>query len=400
MNRAFLAVCLVLAGASVSACSDSSQGVSPSTGTPLSSVLGEVGSTGFERALSPRPFVFPADHGPHPSFRTEWWYFTGNLEGTGGAGSDDGDGDRYGFQLTFFRSALSPSPPPRASRWAANQIFLAHFAVTDGRGRRFHSAERYARGALDLAGANASPFEVWVGDWRATSVEKTGDRFLPLELRARARPDRDDDTEGGEVAIALKLTEGKPAVLQGDRGLSVKSAATGNASFYYSMTRLPATGTVTLGGRARAVVGDVWLDREWSTSALSASQVGWDWFALQLADGRDLMFYQLRRRDGTSDPASAGSLIARDGSVLRLRREDVRLEPVGSWSSPRSGARYPAAWRLAVPSQGIDVEIRPLLPDQELEVSFRYWEGAVEVRERGALRGRGYVEMTGYDERR
>lgn len=377
-----LAIVLVLLA--VCACRKANDVRPSDLGTPLSSVLGTEGSSGFERALTVRPFSFPADHGPHPTFRTEWWYFTGNL--------GDREGERYGFQLTFFRSALVADPPKRRSQWAANQIYLAHFAVTDAKAQRFFSAERYARVALDLAGAIDSPFEVWAGAWRAKSVDRS---FLPLTLAA--------SQGAGEnaVAIDLRIAPGKPPVLQGDHGLSLKSVgpdAVPNASYYYSMTRLPASGTLTLDGREREVAGTAWLDREWSTSALASNQVGWDWFALQLDDGRDLMYYQLRRRDGTSDPTSAGSLTDARGRAVPFRRESVALTPRGEWQSPRSGARYPTAWRLAVPTHGLDLELIPLLADQELDVSFRYWEGAVEVRDartRTPL-GRGYIEMTGY----
>jgi len=203
----------------------------------------------------------------------------------------------------------------------------------------------------------------------------------------------------GDVAIDLLLQPGKPPVLQGERGLSRKSARPGDASYYYSLTRMPPAGSVRVGGERFLVTGDSWMDREWSTSSLAADQVGWDWFALQLADGSDLMLYRLRRRDGTVDPASSGTLIAPDGTSRPLAFADLQVESAGEWRSPRSGIRYPARWRVRVPGEGLDFEVRPLLADQELDVSIRYWEGAVEVAgsRRGApVRGRGYVELTGY----
>jgi predicted secreted hydrolase len=207
----------------------------------------------------------------------------------------------------------------------------------------------------------------------------------------------------GDVAIDLLLRPGKPPVLQGERGLSRKSAEPGNASYYYSLTRMPTAGTVRIGGERFAVTGASWMDREWSTSSLGKDQVGWDWFSLQLADGWDLMLYRLRRKDGTADPASSGTLIGPDigpdGGSRRLNLAEFQIEGSGEWRSPRSGAEYPTRWRVRVPGEDLDLDVRPLLADQELDVSFRYWEGAVEIT--GTHRGRpveghGYVELTGY----
>jgi predicted secreted hydrolase len=225
---------------------------------------------------------------------------------------------------------------------------------------------------------------VWVKDWTAD-----GNPVLPMHLKAAE----------GDVAIDLLLQAGKPPVLQGDHGLSRKGAEPGNASYYYSLTRLPAAGTVRVGGERFAVNGDAWMDREWSTSSLAADQVGWDWFALQLADGSDLMLYRLRRSDGAADPASSGTAIALDGTSRPLGLADFQVESRGVWRSSRSGARYPESWRIRVPGEGLDLDVRPLLVDQELDVSIRYWEGAVEIsgtRRGAAVRGHGYVELTGY----
>ena len=327
---------------------------------------------GFARAPAPRPLVFPEDHGPHPDFRTEWWYYTGNLKTAAGR--------HVGFQLTFFRVALSPNEELRESAWAMRQLYVAHFAVTDTAGGRFHAASRSSRAALGLAGAQAAPFRVWVESWSAE-----GERGA-TRLRAQE----------GDVAIDLSVSPSKPVVLQGDRGLSRKGPEPGNASLYYSFTRMPARGTVRLGGETLEVSGEAWMDREWSTSALSAGVEGWDWFAVQFDDGRELMFYLLRRRDGTVDPFSAGTLVAADGTARRLEAADVRIETLAHWTSPRSGVRYPARWRLSVPSAELRLEIEPRLADQELRVGPRYWEGAVGVA--GSRAGQGYVELVGYGE--
>jgi predicted secreted hydrolase len=330
---------------------------------------------GFARALAPRLFSFPSDHGPHPDFRTEWWYYTGNLRTAAGR--------HVGFELTFFRVALAPGSELRASAWATRQLYVAHFAVTDTAGRRFHVFSRSSREALGLSGASASPYRVWVEGW---SAEGDGS-----SARLRAGD--------GDVALDLELSAAKPVVAQGDRGLSRKGREPGNASFYYSLTRMPARGVVRLGRETLEVSGEAWMDREWSTSALGPDLAGWDWFAVQLDDGRDLMFYLLRRRDGAIDPFSAGTLVAADGTAHALEAGDVRVETLAHWTSARSGVRYPARWRLDVPSAALRLELEPRLADQELIVGTRYWEGAVSVAGSAgdrAIAGQGYVELVGY----
>jgi len=232
----------------------------------------------------------------------------------------------------------------------------------------------------------AEVFRVWLKDWAAAA---SGGPVFPLHLRAAA----------GEVALDLRLLQGKPAVLQGDRGLSRKSAELGNASYYYSLTRLPAAGTLRVGDERLVVTGAAWMDREWSTSSLGRDQVGWDWFALQLSDGSDLMLYQLRRRDGTADPTSSGTLVGPAGRSRSLAPSDFALEVLDQWTSPDSGIRYPARWRLRAPSELLDLVVSPRLADQELDLAFRYWEGAVALEGTRAGRpvsGQGYAELTGY----
>jgi predicted secreted hydrolase len=346
----------------------------------VTALLGGEDPGGFARATAPRDFRFPEDHGPHPEFRHEWWYFTGNLRAPGGR--------RFGYQLTFFRFALSPDLPDRGSRWGTNQAYMAHFAVTDAQGNRFRFFERTGRGALDIAGATARPFRVWLDDWSAEGADAS---TLPVRLRA---------AEGG-TSVDLVLDSARPIVLQGDRGFSRKGTAPGNASYYYSMTRLATRGYVRVEGASFPVEGSSWLDREWGTSSLETGQSGWDWFALQLSDGRDLMFYRLRRGDGGADPFSAGTLVLPDGSFRPLSPDDVRIEVLDQWRSPESGARYPSRWRLRLPSESLELEVVPRVADQELRTAVRYWEGAVGVRgtSRGEpVEGDGYVELTGYGE--
>jgi predicted secreted hydrolase len=360
------------------------QGLDDSTGPPssgaaplsLESLLGDPDTEGYARARAVRPFRFPQDHGPHPAYRSEWWYFTGNLEDAGGR--------HFGYQWTVFRFALRPDAGERASAWAARQVYMGHFTVTDVDGEHFYSFERLTREALGLAGAQAAPFRVWIEDWSVAANEATGGWRLQAAAPA--------------VDIDLELEPLKPVVLQGDRGLSRKSATPGNASYYYSVPRLATRGTLTLGDRQYAVHGSSWLDREWSTSALDAGQVGWDWFGLQLADETELMFYRLRRRDGSVDPHSGGSFVDAQDHTQRLAADEVELTVLETWDSPRGG-RYPARWRLQVPSLELDLDIRPLLADQELDLSVRYWEGAVRITGHRAgqpVAGYGYAELTGY----
>jgi predicted secreted hydrolase len=283
--------------------------------------------------------------------------------------------------------ALAPTVAPRRSAWRARDAYLAHLALSDIEAGRFHAVDRWARGALDLAGAAGDPLQVWVGDWVAETQASGG---WPLRLRAGEK----------DFGIDLALSAGKPLVLQGERGLSRKSAEPGNASYYYSLTRMPVSGTVRLGGTVLPVEGLAWMDREWSTSALGPDQVGWDWFALQLDDGRELMLYRLRQRDGSIAPESGGSLVAADGTARSLGRDAVEVVVMDRWTSPRGGTRYPALWRIRVPSAGLDIVVTPRLRDQELDLAVRYWEGAVRVdgtADGRAVGGSGYVELVGYD---
>lgn len=341
----------------------------------LSELLGKDADAGFARALTPRAFTFPADHGPHPEFRNEWWYVTGNL--------DDEDGQRFGFELTIFRFALAPTVPASESAWRTNQVFIAHLAVTDAGNERFYVAQRYSRGAVGLAGAQAQPFRVWIDDWEMAELS-------PASWRLRA-----SDTEFG---INLELTSMKPPVLNGVDGLSQKSADRGNASYYYSITRLQTEGTFRIGERTYRVSGLSWLDREWSTSGLAADQAGWDWFALQLGDGSELMLYGLRKTNGMRDAASAGMFVAADGIASHLNDNDVEVTVLDTWVSPEGGT-YPARWLLRAPILGLELTVTPVLADQELFTTVRYWEGAVDIagkRDGLPVEGRGYVELTGY----
>jgi predicted secreted hydrolase len=409
MRRTAVVFGAALAVASVSACREASQTASagtaePSSGLDVVAVLGGP-SEGFLRAERPREFSFPADHGPHDGFRTEWWYVTGNL-----AAVDD-PGRKFGFQLTFFRNALSPpsgaaadpalvvdspnSSNSTTSHWRADRVWMAHLAISDEAGGRFRFTERFAREALDLAGATtAGGTRVHLGDWRLEGAASFPERAVAWATGS-------DGTVGGIGGIGLDLgfTAEKAPVLQGEHGLSRKGAAEGNASYYYSVSRLATRGRLTLDGRDVDVAGLAWLDREWSTSSLEPSLAGWDWFALQLDDASEVMFYRLRGKDGSTSRFSAGSFVAPDGATTPLGAADVELVPETWFESSDGARRYPSRWRFRAPELGLDLLLTPRVVDQELRVSVRYWEGAVHIegsRAGAAIRGAGFVEMTGY----
>ncbi len=344
-----------------------------------------VDDAGFARAEPPASLSFPAADGPHDDYQTEWWYFTGNLTAE--------TGEHFGYQLTFFRRALQPADEraARDSTWATEQVYLAHFALTDVTGRDHYATERLSRGAAGLAGAQAAPFRVWLDDWSVTAVEDNAlsDVGAPVRLRANA----------GDVSLDLVLRNTKPPVLQGENGYSQKGPDPGNASYYYSLTRMDAEGKVTSGGRSYTVDGLGWMDHEFSTSALGAEQVGWDWFSLQLDDDTELMAFRLRRADGSVDAFSSGTLVAADGSSRTLGPDDFTITPTGEWRSPHTGGVYPNGWRVAVPSAQLDLTLTPYLDDQEMLLSYTYWEGAVKIEGTHAgapVAGNGYVELTGY----
>ena len=370
----------------------------------LARVLGG-SSDGFEVAVQPREFRFPEDHGPHRRFRAEWWYFTGRMQAPGPTPRE------FGFQLTFFRFAMRPSrtgPEDAAqdsaakdmaakgiaagknatratSSWRTNEVWMAHFAVTDAAAGTFHAAEQFARGgAVGLAGVHADPLTVYLRNWQFRTHDDAG---FPWRLRA---------ADAG-VKLEVVLNSAEPIVLQGERGLSRKSAGRGNASYYYSMPRLRGTGIVQVDGRSFAGPVEAWLDREWSTSALANDQLGWDWFGLQLADDRELMLYGLRRADGTWDRFSAGMLVDANGDTTVLGVDDFELNP-GEPTKLLSGRAYPLSWRIKVPAGRIDANVRAVMAEQEHGGRFPYWEGLVRVTDdAGNALGAGYLEMTGYD---
>ena len=345
----------------------------------------------FAQPLEPMAFTFPADHGPHEEYRTEWWYYTGNVQ--------DATGNPYGFQLTFFRNAISPDEPQRASTLATNDIYMAHFAVTDGAGDKHYSFDRYSRGAGGLAGATGEPiFDVWLEDWRAMQVEPG---VMRLTAQAGTGADSEDE-DATPVAIDLVLRETREPILHGDRGLSPKGPERGNANYYYSLVQLDTDGTITLDGETSEVSGLSWMDHEFGTSTLSNQTRGWDWFSVQLENDAILMFAEFHDGLGRNRSALEGTLVYPDGRQVSLNDEDFDMRATGEWTSPRTGITYPNGWEAVFPGEQIELTITPLIRDQEMDVDFVYYEGATEITGTMAgepVQGIGFVELTGYGDR-
>lgn len=338
---------------------------------------GTMDITGYTRAIDAYAWEFPRDFGAHPDFQTEWWYYTGNL-------STD-DGRRFGFQFTVFRRAITPQTESSPSEWRTNQVYLAHFTVSDIAGETFYDSERFSRSSADLAGATVDPrYRVWVEDWQ---IIAQNDDASQVRIQADA----------GTFAIDLLLDQTKAPALQGDQGLSHKSSDAGNASYYYSLSRLETAGTIRIGEETFAVDGLTWKDHEFSTSALGTGALGWDWFGLIFDDNTELMVGQIRLVDGGLEPAFGGMMVYADGTTEYLPSSQFTIRATGSWTSPHTQAVYPSGWEITVnTTQGeFTIVVTPLLLDQELaNTEPRYWEGAVQIS--GDKTGYGYAELTGY----
>ncbi len=339
-------------------------------------------SDGWKQATGPRAWDFPRDHGSHPEYRTEWWYFTGNLSDNTGTGS------RYGYQLTFFRQGIRSKLPNPSGPWDIRDVYLGHFAISDIAKKKFQYAERISRSGPGLAGASTENLHVWLLDWSA--------RMTMSGIILKARHDR--------MEVDLTLMPRKPLVFHGQNGLSRKGHGEGQASYYTSFTHLETNGFLKTSSNTRiAVNGQSWFDHEFGSNQLTAEQKGWDWFSLSLSDGRDIMIYFLRRTDGTIEPASSGTLVEADGTTRHLNLPEISVKVLERWKSPRSGGHYPSRWAIQIPSAGIDLTIAPSLADQELvtkgSTGVTYWEGAISGQ--GASQSRsvtcqGYAELTGY----
>lgn len=342
---------------------------------------------GYPPITGPCSIAFPRDHGAHPDYRVEWWYYTGNLR--------SGDGERFGFQLTFFRIRTTPAAaenkwPEERSAWRTSQLYAAHAALSDIADGRFHHAERMSRSALELAGTRErdGDFEVYVNGWRATITPETH------KLLA--------DTP--DFSFELELTPQKSPVLHGDSGYSRKGEQSDEASCYYSVTRLEAGGKVTVGGREKMVSGTAWMDHEFSSAPLSPTLAGWDWFGLQFQDGSDLMIYLMREKSGQFSPVSSGTYVEKDGKAMHLTVEDFHVSTPSTWKSPHSGAIYPSVRVLEIFPLGLRITIVPNMEDQEVQspetTGVTYWEGSVDAGGNGrggqSVSAEGYAEMTGY----
>lgn len=339
------------------------------------------GGDEWAKVIGPRVWTFARDHGAHPEYRTEWWYFTGNLY-------DDAHA-RYGYQLTFFRQGIRRNRSNSTSPWDVRDLYLAHCAITDVAKGKFRSLERISRAGPGLAGARTEGMDLWLLNWFA----KMKGSLIYLGAR-------DDQME-----LQLQLIPRKSLVLHGQNGLSKKGSGDGQASYYSSFTDLETRGFLKThpGGSRVAVKGKSWFDHEFGSNQLTRHQKGWDWFGLHLSDRRDLMIYLLRLADGSIEPASSGTLVAPDGTTRHLKLADILVSVLVHWKSPRSGGEYPSRWRIQIPSAGIDLIITPLVADQELNTEGStgviYWEGAVAGQ--GTSGGQkvsceGYVELTGY----
>jgi len=388
-------------------CTDnySSGAVSAGANIDILKIFSQDSSGSFARVQHKKDFIFPKDHGPHLKYKYEWWYFSGNLH--------TDLGRRFGYQLTIFRVGLKnefslpntfraskKSKNVSRSKWRSNHIYMAHFAVTDIEGKRFYPFQKVSRDNFGLAGSqhdtnpdrrmSGSNLKLWVHNW---SVESLSDSVFPLRLKASS----------GGVSIDLAITQSTPVVLNGSEGMSMKGSEAGNASYYYSIPRLDTRGEIEIEGFKHKVKGKSWFDREWFTSAFKNAITGWDWFAIQLEDDREIMLYYLRNQDNAKTKHSGGTIIERDGKYKRLDADDIIIIVKRYWQSPKTGISYPAGWKVAIPSHSIEMLVTPLVEDQELDFIPHYWEGAVRVsavdqseNHRKSVTGLGYVELVGY----
>ena len=334
----------------------------------------------YHTALPGYRYEFPRDHFSHPDFQTEWWYYTGNLKSA--------EGRRFGFELTFFRQAVSRDPA-RNTAWEVRDLYLAHLALSDLGGGKFYHAERTNRSGPGIAAANESLGRIWNGNWQ---IQWHGS-------------DQELNAVDERFQLHLTVHSEKPPVIHGENGVSQKAEGPGRASHYVSLTRLATAGAIDLGNEKFQVSGTSWMDHEFFTHQLEPDQTGWDWLSLQLEDHTELMLFHIRRKDGSIDLHSAGTYVDAGGKATHLRSSDFELQPTGEkWPSPLTGAEYPIHWKIAVPKLGIELEAKTPLESQELtgksKLAPNYWEGAIVIagrRNSQPLSGTGYLEMTGYD---
>ncbi len=342
-----------------------------------------------KRALSGKTFSFPQDHFSHPEFKTEWWYYSGHLQSQGQ------DKKSFGYQLTFFRTGLNKDTKQQRSKWSIRDLYFAHLAITDESRAKFEYLEKISRGSLGEAGASPyktgeKAFRIWIDDW---SVEGKGPSLQNHALHARDK----------NIGLELLLIPEKNPVIHGQNGISQKAEGEGYASHYYSIPRLKTEGRFFLQNKEIPVQGISWMDHEFGSSQLREYQVGWDWFSIQLGNNTELMFYQIRHKDGKIDPYSSGTIIFPDGAYQHLPKKEFQIDVLDRWKSSKSGALYPSKWKITVPDRQIELTLSPSVKDQELitkeSTRVTYWEGSVKVEGKyqgSPINGLGYAELTGY----
>ena len=323
---------------------------------------------GFSSVVPGRKFTFPADHGPHPNFRIEWWYVTANLLDTSGAA--------LGIQWTLFRHALQPGP--QAEGWANQQIWMGHAAVTRAETHRY--SETFARGGVGQAGVDVEPFQAWIDSWQMRGLDgMRTEQIAPLELKA----------SGADFEYALRLDADRALVLQGDAGYSRKSLRE-QASYYYSQPFFKASGQVSFDNKPVEVHGQAWMDREWSSQPLASDQSGWDWLSLHMSSGEKLMLYRLRQTDGNNH--ASGNWILADGTSRQIASAEVTMAPKNF--AEIANRKLPIIWDIAIPTLRLNIECVPLNANSWMGTSVAYWEGPISFG--GSHKGVGYLEMTGY----
>ncbi|MBX3043453.1 MAG: carotenoid 1,2-hydratase [Candidatus Kapabacteria bacterium] len=346
----------------------------------VTSAMSAEGDTLFKKAILPVDFQFPRDHAAHNDYKLEWWYFTGNLQ--------DEKGNRFGYQFTIFRNALSPEVGEINSNLSSNQLYFAHFALTDVGSNKHYYFEKFSRGIEGLAGTDTLPLKIFIENWTINGDYPNNNYDKPI-FRINAVE--------GDIALNLYLEPVKNMVLHGDRGLSAKSYEPGNASYYYSFTRIKSSGNIEIEDKNYSVTGSSWMDREWSTSALSAGQTGWDWFSVQLDNNIELMFFRLRDSSGATNFAK-GTLVLPDGTYKNLKEGDFQLKILNT-QKLESGTEYPTKWRIILPEYSLEIISEVQILEQEMKLSVKYYEGSIRISgrfEENPIAGYGYVELTGY----
>jgi len=338
----------------------------------------------YEQALPGYQYHFPRDHAAHPSYKTEWWYYTGHLKNK--------HGRTFGYELTFFRIGTGIAPirhqGGKKSPWSMDELYMAHFALTDDQGGQFFNTETLNRGGLNTARADNHTYHVVNKGWQVKQIGQ--DKF---ELFVQS----------GEQALHLNLKAEKPLVIHGKNGISQKADCVGCASHYYSYTRLLSEGTLTWKGAKFPVQGHTWMDHEFGSNQLTTQQVGWDWFSVQLDDNSELMLYSLRQKNGHIDPNSSGTWVSAQGNASHLKKSQFQTKPLAYWKSSKTGGVYPSGWQVLVPEEGLDLQITPTVRKQELVSptpgGTSYWEGRCLVNgihNGKKVNGEAYVELTGY----